>query len=104
MSNPEVPDIEPTNRVWRMVQWMFRDASTGEIVLWQAPNATMFVAQVASAVRWLDLLPERRREIAWIRSGALVLWALDEVLRGTTPFRRVLGATVLGSQVKRLAS
>jgi hypothetical protein len=31
-----------------------------------------------------------------------LVWALDELLRGTSPFRRVLGAVVLGAQLAAL--
>ncbi len=33
---------------------------------------------------------------------ALVWWALDEILRGVNPFRRMLGAVVLALQVAAL--
>jgi hypothetical protein len=90
------------SRIRRAVAWWFTDPSTGEVVLWQAPNATMAVIQAANVVQRLDRFPERQREIEWIKTGALVLWSIDEIVRGSTPFRRVLGATVLGFQVRRL--
>jgi hypothetical protein len=33
-----------------------------------------------------------------VRRGALLVWALDEVVRGASPFRRMLGAVVLAAQ------
>jgi hypothetical protein len=37
-----------------------------------------------------------------IRRGALLVWALDEVVRGASPFRRTLGAVVLATQLASL--
>ena len=34
-----------------------------------------------------------------VGSVALVVWALDELLRGVNPFRRALGAVVLAAQL-----
>jgi hypothetical protein len=31
-----------------------------------------------------------------VATGALVIWALDELIRGVNPWRRVLGGVVLG--------
>jgi hypothetical protein len=35
-------------------------------------------------------------------AGALVAWATDEIVRGDSPFRRLLGVVVLGRQVHGL--
>jgi len=101
MSLLERAVVPPAGRSWRSLAWWFRGGSTGKIVLFQPPNATILVAQAATAVQTLNLLPDRRREVAWIKFAALSLWAVDELLRGTTPFRRVLGIITLGSQVAR---
>jgi hypothetical protein len=37
-----------------------------------------------------------------IRHGAILVWALDEVVRGDSPFRRTLGAVVLVIQLGSL--
>ena len=50
-----------------------------------------------------DLSASRATDVAGIRHGALVVWALDEVVRGASPFRRVLGAVVLLGQIVSLA-
>lgn len=59
----------------------------------------MWVA--ATLVRLLDVLPGREQELRGIGTGALVVWALDELVRGVNPFRRLLGAIVLGWQLVR---
>lgn len=99
MPRPSVPADQPA--LTRMISWWFRVPATGEIVLWQAPNATILVVQAASALQLLNVLPERRNELGRVRLAALVLWSLDELVRGTTPFRRLLGAGVLAWQVGR---
>lgn len=85
-------------------RWWFRDPSTGRTVLGQAPNPAILVFLAATLVRLLDVLPGREQELRWIGTGALVVWALDELVRGATPFRRVLGAVVLGWQLVRFTT
>lgn len=86
----------------RIFDWWFRERASGAIVIGQRPNAAIGVWLAATAVRLLDVQPERERELAWIGSGALVVWGVDELARGANPFRRLLGAAVLGWQVSRL--
>jgi hypothetical protein len=50
------------------------------------------------------LLPDHARELRWAGTGALVGWAADELVRGSSPVRRVLGLAVLVTQVYRLVS
>ena len=40
--------------------------------------------------------------LADVGMGALIVWALDELVRGVSPFRRLLGAVVLTGQLVRL--
>ncbi|MGA8987293.1 hypothetical protein [Aeromicrobium sp.] len=78
----------------------FRDGS-GQLVLFQAPNAAIWVFLLATAAR-LSPYDDRDGELRWIGAGALIVWGLDELLRGASPFRRVLGVLVLGWQLWRL--
>lgn len=82
-------------------RWWFRDPTTGRTVLGQAPNPAILVWVAAGLVRLLDVLPDREQELRGVGTGALVVWALDELVRGATPFRRLLGAVVLGWQLVR---
>lgn len=70
------------------LRWFFTDRTTGRWVVAQWPNLPLWVWIVATllGVRWLAL-------------AALVVWALLELARGASPFRRVLGAAALLSQV-----
>jgi hypothetical protein len=69
----------------------------GRLALAQWPNpalAVWLVAVVLGAVRSATL--------AEVGRGALIVWALDELVRGASPFRRLLGAVVLAGQLMHL--
>lgn len=51
----------------------------------------------------LDLSAAHATAVDGVRHGSLLVWALDELVRGTTPFRRVLGAVVFVAQLASLA-
>jgi hypothetical protein len=36
-----------------------------------------------------------RAQLEWIGSAARLVWAADELFRGTTPYRRLLGAILV---------
>ena len=74
--------------------WWFR-SSDGRLAVWQFPNPALFVWMVALALGWLDLSPTHATAVDGVRRGALLVWALDEVVRGASPFRRLLGTVVL---------
>ncbi len=73
------------------MRWFFTDRTTGRYVIAQWPNAPLWVWIVATVGHritgwsWLG----------WVATAALVGWALLELLRGQSPFRRVLGAGAL---------
>jgi hypothetical protein len=81
--------------------WWFR-ASDGSLTLWQLPNPALCVWAVALVVGWFDLSAADATAADGVRHGALLVWGLDEVVRGASPFRRVLGAVILGSQLAAL--
>jgi hypothetical protein len=79
-----------------MVDWLFRNRRTGEITVAQRPNAPLVVFGVA----WLLRVLWRPAGtvgtlLAVVGTGALVVWALDEIVRGVNPWRRILGTVVL---------
>lgn len=78
----------------------FRDTS-GRLVLFQLPNPAIWVFIAATVLRWSPY-DARDSELRWIGSGALIVWGADELFRGATPFRRLLGVIVLGWQVRNL--
>jgi hypothetical protein len=81
-----------------VIDRFFRDPDTGRLAVVQAPNLPLVVFLVATAVR-LGLRPEGAAgwATAAVATVALTWWAADEVARGDSPFRRVLGAVVLGT-------
>ncbi|MFP5326544.1 MAG: hypothetical protein ACLGHT_03565 [Acidimicrobiia bacterium] len=88
----------------RAFDWLFRDRRNGGITIWQFPNAPLFLYLVASAAR-LVLKPEgdAANALSVAATASLVWWAVDEVVRGVNPFRRLLGAAVLASVLVRAA-
>jgi len=74
-------------------------------VLAQWPNPALAVWLVAVVVGWTGVLDETRSAtLAGVGRGALVVWALDELVRGASPFRRLLGAVVLVGQIVGLSA
>ena len=81
-----------------MIDWLFRDRTTGRYVVAQTPNLSLGLFLVAAGLRWL-LSPS-----GWfgtlldgVALGAIVWWGVDELLRGVNPWRRLLGAGVLAA-------
>lgn len=88
-----------SDRQTSFVQQVFGDEH-GRVVLAQPPNAAIGVWTVVTGVRLVaDLDDDTGVVLRGVAAGALVVWALDEVLRGATSFRRLLGAGVLAYQV-----
>ncbi len=85
--------------------WLFRSRIDGRITIGHLPNAPLIVFLVAAGLRWL-FSPEGTAGVVLdvVATGALVWWALDEVVRGVNPFRRMLGAGVLAFVVVGLVT
>jgi hypothetical protein len=81
--------------------WWFR-SSDGRLTLWQLPNPALSVWILTVVLGWLPLSSANAATVRGIGRGALLVWALDEVVRGASPFRRVLGAVVLAAQLVSL--
>jgi hypothetical protein len=84
------------------LDWWVRDHRTGRQAVVQWPNAALGVWIVATGAGLLHLLRDRTAELGWIGTGALIAWAADELIRGASPVRRVLGLLVLGWEIYRL--
>jgi hypothetical protein len=78
----------------KAADWMFRDRTTGQVVVAQFPNIPILV-WLGATVAGLFTSGTTHTVIGWIGTGGLVWWAGDELLRGVNPFRRILGAVVL---------
>jgi hypothetical protein len=83
-------------------RWWASDRD-GNLALAEWPNPALAVWLVAKAIDLSGLLdPEREDTVAGVGNGALVVWSLDELVRGRSPARRALGALVLVPQLLRL--
>jgi hypothetical protein len=106
-----MPTIRPAGREvdvgrdHRSLRWLFLNRRTGRITIAQWPNIWLSVFLVASIVMRI-VRPAGTAEtvLQWLVRVALMLWALDEVLRGVNPFRRLLGLAVLVATVVEIAS
>jgi hypothetical protein len=87
----------------RLLQWFLHDRRTGRIALVQVPNPALGVWALTAVAVWTGLFAERAAELRWVGAGALIAWAADELIRGASPARRLLGSVVLGWQLYRLA-
>lgn len=81
-----------------MLDWAFRNRETGRITIAQTPNAPLLVWIVCVlTTRFLGLPHAADRVTGVIGTVALLVWALDELLRGVNPWRRLVGTVVLVS-------
>ena len=72
--------------------WMFRSRQTGRITVAQRPNIALWIFLSTVVLRWIVRHGSWvHAALAWIAAGALGWWALDEVIRGVNPWRRLLG-------------
>jgi hypothetical protein len=86
----------------RVVDWLFRDRTTGRITIVQFPNAALGLFLIASLLRSVfDPTGWPGTALKVLATGGLVWWAVDELLRGVNPWRRLLGGAVLAGQVLR---
>jgi hypothetical protein len=81
-----------------MVNWLLRNRRTGKITIAQAPNPPLIIWLVATLVT-VVFSPTGTAGTAFtiIGTGALIIWAGDELIRGVNPFRRAVGAVVVGA-------
>jgi hypothetical protein len=87
-----------------MADWVFRNRRTGAITVAQWPNIPLGVfLAVTVALRLAHPTGTIGSAGRIIAAVALAVWAVDEVVRGVNPFRRFLGAVVLGALVAGLA-
>jgi hypothetical protein len=83
-----------------MADWVFRNRRTGAITVAQWPNIPLALFLAFTVALRLGhpsgTIGSASRVIAAV---ALAVWALDEIIRGVNPFRRLLGAGVLGAGI-----
>lgn len=85
-------------------RWWVEDRR-GRLGLVSWPNPALTVWLISLVVGWTDVLTrEDGATLAMVGKGALVVWGLDELVRGASPVRRILGALVLGVELAALFS
>ncbi|MGV1037164.1 MAG: hypothetical protein ACOYD0_09075 [Candidatus Nanopelagicales bacterium] len=80
--------------------WLFRNRKTGGITIGQFPNLPLAIFLAALVAGWLlEALDAGqgtlRTVVDAIGTVALAWWALEELIRGVNPWRRMLGAGAL---------
>jgi len=87
------------------LDWWFRDRGTGKIVIAQFPNVALGIFLAGVVVRAFVADGTGADSVAaWVGTGALTWWALDEVIRGVNPWRRVLGIGGCAFAIARVVS
>ena len=82
---------------------MFRSRETGKVVVVQPLNIPLGVFFVAAAVRrFAGLEGPPRTAVEVVAFVSIMWWAIDEILRGVNPFRRLLGAGVAAATLAGL--
>ncbi len=89
------------NRAYR---WLFENRQTGDITIAQAPNWSLSLFLVAKVIEIVAPTGTIEDIAGWTATGLLLVWAGDELGRGVNPWRRLLGAVVIGWQVVRLVA
>jgi hypothetical protein len=80
----------------RFMRWFFRNRQTGAITIAQAPNTALWIFLVGTVLLWAWHPAGRIGDkLECLVQAAILVWAIDEVLRGANPWRRCLGAAVL---------
>ncbi|GJD57048.1 hypothetical protein [Methylobacterium dankookense] len=83
-------------RLRRALDWTFRSRVDGRITIAQWPNLPLWLfLGLAAAGRILAPAGGAGTALRVAADLAFAWWALDEVLRGVNPWRRVLGAAAL---------
>ena len=100
MATPEADGSSPPAAL--SPGWWVRDRR-GHLAVAAWPNPALAVWLTTVLVGWSGALaPHRDAALVWVGRGALTAWALDELLRGASPVRRLLGAVVLAMLTWRL--
>ena len=75
----------------------------GDVSVAQRPNPALLVWLMAVVLGWVGgLRVGRAATLDAVGGGALVVWSLDELVRGASPVRRLIGAVVLTVELVRL--
>jgi len=87
-----------------LFNWFFRNRQTNEITIGQFPNVALWTFFVTAVLRWIVPDGPVRTSISWVGVAALAWWAVDEVVRGVNPWRRLLGVAGCAFALVRVVS
>jgi hypothetical protein len=77
-------------------QWFFCSRQTGRVSIGSWPNVPLWTWIATAVARRLPFVDGRAHTVlGLVGSLALLVWAVDELLRGVNPWRRLLGLGVL---------
>jgi hypothetical protein len=94
---------EQARRAERTLRWLLVNRSTGRLTVVQWPNVPLALFLLVSVVsRIVHPSGDAAMFFRVLGVVALTAWALDELVRGVNPFRRILGAAVLAATVADL--
>src|SRR5687767_10519616 len=97
LAMPKQRSGQPGTRSRSLIRRFFANPATGELVIAQPPNARLLVFLVASVGRLFLDSGRVGRAVSIVATISLSIWAILEVVRGDSPFRRVLGGVVLAA-------
>jgi hypothetical protein len=90
--------------VGSMIDWMFRSRQSGRITIIQFPNLALWVFIAASVVNLIVRPSDVTATVVnVVATAALVVWSLDEMVRGVNPWRRILGSATLAWEALQFA-
>lgn len=99
------PTTHPEEADRSVFDKIFRNPDTGELAIVQLPNLPLAVFLVATAVRMAaHPLGTAGIAVSVVSGVALGVWSIDEIARGDSLFRRLLGAVVLVTMVVGLVA
>ncbi len=91
-TDPEGNEAVDSNWPRALFDWFFRDRRTGKILVVQLPNLPLLLWIGTLVIRqFADTGTVGREILDWASSITLGWWAIDELLRGVNPWRRLLG-------------
>ena len=93
----EAPPAKPIERNLASWRWWFENRQHGGLTIAQFPNWPLFGIGAAAVARRLTGDGSALQSgTGWVITGLWLYWGSDELLRGVNPWRRLLGASVLG--------
>jgi hypothetical protein len=86
-------------------EWLFRNRRTGQVTIAQFPNLPLWLFFVTVVLRRIVTTGSAAHTaLDWAGVVTLGGWAVDEVVRGVNPWRKILGTAVGAAVVAGVVS